>query len=120
MGCFYIMSQFNDLLGNNGFAQNLLVHGETVVIRPKTGGCSERTATVDRQPPAVWDAVGNAVAVSLMVHLHNDEDTGWAAEQINTGGDKIDVALRYGAALTTHVVFQLVTSDGGITTIAVR
>tara|TARA_R110002012_G_scaffold20689_3_gene73099 strand:+ start:3444 stop:3848 length:405 start_codon:yes stop_codon:yes gene_type:complete len=117
---FYMSSQFSQLIAQNAFAQLLLLHGETVTYRPKVGGSFERTAIVERNPPALFDAVGNAVAPSAIVRFHNDATTGVDANNLNTGGDKIDIALRNGATPTTQNVFQVLSTDGGVTELAVR
>lgn len=113
-------SQFSQILGVNAFAQLLLLHGETITYRPKVGGSYERTAIVERNPPALFDAAGNAVAPTAIVYLHNDATTGVDANNLNTGGDKIDIALRNGATPTTQSVYQVLSTDGGITELAVR
>lgn len=111
---------FNQIIGQNAFAQILLLHGETVTYRPKVGGSYERTAVVERNPPALFDAAGNAVAPNAIVRFLNDATSGVDANNLNTGGDKIDIALRSGAKPTTQNVFEVLSTDGGVTVLAVR
>jgi|TARA_R110002167_G_scaffold210293_1_gene414496 hypothetical protein len=111
---------FNQIIGNNAFAQLLLLHGETVTYRPKVGGSYTRTAVVERNPPAMFDAAGNVVAPSAIVRFHGEATTGIDPNNLNTGGDKIDIALRSGATPTTQNVYQVVSTDGGVTALAVR
>lgn len=113
-------SQFSQSIAKNAFSQLLLLHGETVTYRPKVGGSYERTAIVERNPPAIFDAVGNVVSPSAIVRFHNDATIGVNPVTLNTGGDEIDIALRNGATPTTRSVFQVISTDGGVTVLAVR
>ena len=111
---------FANILARDAFATLLMLHGETVTYRPKVGGSYERQAVVERNPPALFDAAGNVVAVNAIVRFHNDATTGVDANNLNTGGDKVDISVRYGATLKTQSVFQVVSTDGGVTVLAVR
>ena len=113
-------SQFSQSVAKDAFSQLLIIHGETVTYRPKVGGSFERTAVVERNPPDLFDAVGNAVAVNAIVRFHNDATTGVDANNLNTGGDEIDIAIRNGATVKTQSVFQVLSTDAGVTVLAVR
>lgn len=115
-----VATPFNDVLAVNGFAMLLLLHGETVTIRPKVGGSYERTAIVDRNPPALFNQAGEVVATAAEVRLHADATLGVDHTVLNTGGDLIDIEVRYGAAQTTHAIFQIISTDGGVVKLAVR
>ena len=75
---------------------------------------------MERNPPAIFDAGGNVVAPSAIVRFHGEAEAGIDPNNLNTGGDKIDIALRNGATPTTQSVFQVVSTDGGVTALAVR
>ena len=97
-----------------------MLHGETVTYRPKVGGSYTRTAVVERNPPAMFDPVGNVVAPSAIVRFHNDATIGVDPVTLNTGGDKVDISLRNGATPTTRGVYQVISTDGGVTALAIR
>ena len=118
-----MVTPFQSIVAEQGFAQLLLLHGETIIYRPKTGGCYSRQAIVDRNPPEVLNAIGEVVAPRMLIRFHNDETLGVLAGRVNKGGDRIDCTLAVGDDAETAVtldVFLLVSSGGGRTVLAVR
>lgn len=88
---------------------------ETVVYRPADGDPPrEITAVVDRQPPAVIAEARGARAPRWRMWVQNDPDLGIAADELDTGGDQIDVSERISGAAETRVILRLISQDNGM------
>ena len=113
-------SQVNDLLAVNSNLALQTLHGETVIYRPKYGGAQTLTAVVDRAPPQFIDQLGEIVSPLVTVRVTNCSLTGIPSADVNTGGDTMDVRVRMDGDLETRAVQHIVTTDGGVTVLAVR
>lgn len=79
-------------------------HGETVVYVKADGTRRTIQATIIRNPPAVDPATGRDVAPKMRVLVRNHPTLGIASTELDTGGDKIEVAYRVGTAAQAYAV----------------
>ncbi len=100
---------------------------ETLIYRPGVGPARNVKALVDREPPEA--AVEPLRAVSKAIHIavvnqatDSDDDTygGISAGEIDTGKDRIVIALRVGATPVERGLGSLVEQDGGMIRLEVR
>lgn len=100
---------------------------EAVVYRPLVGPPRSIQAIVDREPPAwlreppAWLAEADGVLVpQLHVVVRNDEAAGIGADEVDTGGDRVDVPVRVGGTAVTKNVVRIVQQDAGLLRLEVR
>jgi len=100
---------------------------ETLVYRPDGGTARNVKALVDRETPAPTAEAPRAMAPEIHVALVNqatssDDDTygGISAGEIDTGKDRIVIALRAGATAVERGLGPLVEQDGGMIRLEVR
>jgi hypothetical protein len=116
----FMATEFDNMMAD-GFDDLLALYGETIVYRNKAGVARPITGIVDRAPAEVFNAAGDLVlSPELTIRVHNDSTLGITATELNTGGDKVDVAVKTGADRTTRSLVLLLNSDGGVTEIAVK
>ncbi len=87
--------------------------GESVIYRPRQK--SERTisATVFRQvAESIEDE--NRSSVVFEVHVINSTTTGISSEELDLGGDAIDLADRTGKTARPRAIVQILDSDEGM------
>ena len=105
------MSVFTDRLAADLVPDLLDEFGETVTYRPRTGDARSITAIVERGGPADLAPAAGGVAPLLRVRVANDSTTGISSDEIDTGGDRIDVAHRVGVAATTRPIVRIIEHD---------
>ena len=100
---------------------------ETVIYRPAGGVARNVVALVDRDPPGplagMAAAIGKQVRITVVNQATNADDDdygGIAATEIDTGGDKVDVAPRLGETAETRPIKRIAMQDEGMLTIEVR
>ena len=78
--------------------------GESLTYRPAGGGTRSITGMVTRDDrQAVPGLPQTATKPTQTVVVYNDSTTGIAATEINTGGDSIDVPVRFGVTATSDI-----------------
>jgi len=92
--------------------------GETVTYKPRSGKPRAIKAVVDRSPPAPVEP--GAIAPLATITVANDQHEGIASDQLDTGGDEVDMAVRVGAEPTTRTITALLDQDDGMITLEVR
>ena len=114
-------SVFDTRFARSGFVRLLRHHGETVTYLPAAGGSRSLTAIIDREPPTIYDASGNAVTAEFMVRVHNDSTIGISASELDTGGDGIEL-LEHSSDTTPvrKTILKMVSQDGGVVVLALR
>lgn len=88
--------------------------GESVVYRPRTGAARTIRAIVDRQSYAAIPGLSQGIGPNVTVHVLNSATLGISSTELDTGGDKMDVALRLGKTAETRVIARLVGHDAGM------
>ena len=102
--------------------------GEEITYRPKDGLNRTILAVVDRDPPAPVEGAGEGVmGKRIVIWVANNESSiaidefgGIAVDELNTGGDEVDLPVRLGKTAETRQLGQLLEQDGGMLSIEVR
>jgi len=107
-----------DLAGDAGLF--LADFAESVVYRPRTGAPRTIQAIVDRSPPGPIAEAPGAQAPTLRLDVLNDSEAGIRAADLDTGGDRVDVAVRPGGPVTTRRIVLLLDGDEAMLRLEVR
>lgn len=94
---------------------------ETIIYNPRGGGSRSILAIVNREPPSLFDELGNVVSVSFMVYVANDPATGISSTEVDAGGDKIRIAEAVNdLALKSCSILRVMDNDHGMLQLAIR
>jgi hypothetical protein len=111
---------FDSHFAASGFPMLLEQFGERIVYLPRGGGRREIQAIVERDPPAVFDASGNAVMPTATFRVYNSCRSGIASQEVDTGKDEIEMKLKVGDQQPkTFSVMTLLAQDSGVTHLAI-
>jgi len=111
---------FDSHFAEAGFPALLSQFGESITYLPRGGGRRPIDAIVERSPPAVFDASGNAVMPTATIRVYNSCRSGVASSEVDTGGDEIEMFLKIGDAIPkAFSVMTLLAQDSGVTHLAV-
>lgn len=94
---------------------------ETVVYLPRGGGSRTLLAIVDREPPTLMDDAGNVLALSFMLYLSNSSTTGISVQELDTGGDRIQIAAKTNdVQKRTCTILRVMDNDNGMLQLAIK
>ena len=93
--------------------------GETLTYRPRAGGTRSITGIIERDPPETLPQSPRGIAESMTIHVVNSATTGISSGEIDTGGDKIDVPVRFGETAKTRTIIGF-EHDAGMLRLEVR
>lgn len=111
---------FDSHFASAGFPLLLAQFGESITYWPRGGGSRSITAIVDREPPAIYDASGNAVMPKAVIRVANSCRSGIASREANNGGDEVEFVLNIGDQLPKRMSIMVMQSqDSGVTSLAV-
>jgi len=92
---------------------------ETITYFLAGGGRRSIKAIVDRNPPAIYDAAGDVVLPQFMITIHNNCTTGIEADEVNTGGDEVELIVKDGDLKPTRkTVMHMAGHDLGVIELA--
>lgn len=115
-----MVTTFDSHFASAGFPMLLDNFGESVVYFPNGGGRRPVLAIIERNPPAIFDASGNAVLPTATIRVYNSCRSGIASSEINIGTDEIEFVLKVGQTLPKRFSFMtLMSQDAGVTQLAV-
>jgi hypothetical protein len=113
-------SVFDSHFAAAGFPLLLSQFGEPITYWPRGGGSRSIDAIIDREPPAIYDASGNAVLPRAVIRVYNSCRLGVASSEVDGGGDQVEFPLRIGEQLPKRMSIMSMTSqDSGVTVLAV-
>jgi len=111
---------FDAHFASAGFPMLLEQFGEPIVYLPSGGGRRSITAIVERRPPSVFDASGNAVLPTATIRIYNSCRSGISSKEVNTGTDEIEMVLKVGDTIPKRFsLMTLLAQDSGVTYLAV-
>jgi len=111
---------FDAHFASAGFPMLLDQFGEPIVYLPSGGGRRSITAIVERNPPTVFDASGNAVLPTATIRIYNSCRSGISSREVNTGTDEIEMPLKVGDTIPKRFsLMTLLAQDSGVTYLAV-
>jgi len=102
--------------------------GEELVYKPRSGGSRTILGIVDREAPrAMAESPEGVPAYSMTIVLVNqaapsesDGVGGISSAELDTGGDKITVALRIGGDAKDRPIAEILGQDEGMLDVGVR
>jgi len=94
--------------------------GEAVVYRPRAGQPRPIRALVDRSPPAPVAEAPGALAPRIRLVVRNDDRLGVSSREVDTGGDRVEVAVRLGRAPESLAVVRVAAQDAGLVELEAR
>lgn len=103
-----------------GFPALLTQFGESITYLPAGGFSRCIQAIVERSPPAVYDASGNAVMPRAVVRVYNSCRSGIASSEVDSGTDEVELPLKIGDSTPKRMsVMVMQSEDSGVTVLAV-
>ena len=106
-------TRFASLFKRTGTANLLRQFGETVLYYPCGPETREIQAIVIRDMAAIIAAVGDVVGQSLILRVKNDSVEGISSTEIDTGTDRIYVALEADGEQTIRTIVQVLGDSNG-------
>jgi hypothetical protein len=94
--------------------------GESLTYKPRAGGSRTITGMVDRTDRSVYGELDRGTSTLLTIIVPNSATTGILSTEINTGGDQITVANRYGGTAIDRRIVRVVETNGSSVTIEVQ
>lgn len=96
----------------------LLPGCEWVTYRPVLGSSRRIQAVVTRNEAAGPPGIGGGSGPSLEITVKNENVSGIASDQINTGGDQIEIAPRVGEPPRWVRIAEILDQDAGLMRLA--
>lgn len=102
-----------------GFPMLLDQFGESITYWPYGGGRRLIRAIVERNPPAIFNAAGDAVLPTITLRVLNSCRSGISSREVDIGKDQIDLLLKIGDSLPRRFsLMTLMSQDAGVTQLA--
>jgi len=113
-----MVEDFADLLTDT--AADFLLFAENIKYIPQGGGARNIQAIVDRESPGPIGDAAYGNSPTLKITVINSDTTGISTSEINCGGDKAELAVRYGETPQQRLIKKILSQDAGMMTIEVR
>lgn len=114
------MSEFDDELIATS-PEFLTVFGESVKYKPKAGGDPRTiTAVVRRGRPEELEGAGYGHSPLTTIFVENNNATGIASDEIDTGGDIVEYAVRIGEEVEDRRITKVTQQDAGMLELELR
>lgn len=112
-------NDFDELLEDT-VSQFLDEFAEDIKYLPAGGGQREIRAIIDREPPTDLDGAPHGQAPRCTITVANNSTTGISSSEIDTGGDKVELAMRMGETVQQRRITKIASQDAGMMTLEVR
>lgn len=110
---------FDSQFATSAFPGLLNQFGESITYLPAAGGRRPIQAIVERSPPAIFDASGNAVLPTATIRVSNSCRSGISSREVNIGTDQIEMVGKIGETLPkTFSLMTMTSQDSGVTVLA--
>ena len=96
----------------------LTAFGETITYNPSGGGSRSILAIIDQLEPG--QLTNNSNAQMTTISVANNSTSGISAAEIDTGGDKVTLAIRRGETAMQRRITSIISQDAGMMTLEVR
>lgn len=111
---------FDSHFASAGFPMLLDNFGESIAYIPACGKRRVITAIIERDPPAIFDAAGNAVLPLATIRVYNSNRSGISSREADIGSDQVEFALKIGDVKPkTFSFYTMLSQDSGVTVWAV-
>jgi hypothetical protein len=110
---------FDSQFAVSAFPGLLAQFGESITYLPAAGGRRPIQAIVERNPPAIFDASGNAVLPTATIRVTNSCRSGISSREVDIGTDQIEMVGKIGETLPkTFSLMTMTSQDSGVTVLA--
>ena len=92
----------------------LATFGEPVIYYPRGGGSRDIVAVVDRNPVGGVSGLPHGSTPRMEVVVKNNSDDGISSSEVNTGGDKIGLDVRFGTTDQARMIKAISWQDAGM------
>lgn len=100
-------------------ASLVTMFGESAKYLPRGGGSRDITAIINRA--GINDMPGaQSHSPVTKVSVINNSSTGISSSELDTGGDKIELSIRYGQAVQQRRITQILFHSAGLMELEVR
>ena len=89
------------------------VFAETVTYKPSVGDAREIEAIVVREPAEKTPGMPHGLGPKLKIDVENDSTTGISTDEINTGGDLVNLSVRIGESAQDRAIVGIESQDAG-------
>lgn len=96
------------------------VFGETVTYKPRGGGTRSISAVVNREQPAGLDGAPHGHAPVVTIEVINDSTTGISSDEVDCGGDNVNLAVRIGDTPQDRPIVNAISMDAGMMRLELR
>lgn len=102
-----------------GFPMLMDQFGESITYWPYGGGRRTINAIVERNPPAIFDASGNAVLPTVTIRVYNSCRSGISSREVDIGKDEAELVLKVGDTIPRKFsMMTMMSQDSGVTQLA--
>jgi hypothetical protein len=102
-------------LSTSDFAEPIMYYSQVA------SDCVAINAIVDREPPAFYNASGEAVLADIQIIIHNNGTTGVLAEDVDINNDYVRMSRRRdGTEPENFSVMQITRHDEGVVVLALK
>ena len=113
-------NDFDDYLDDSA-SEFLTAFGVNIKYLPKGGGERQILAIVDIGQPNDLDGAPHGNAPLLTISVANDSTTGISSSEVDTGGDKVELALRLGDTVQQRRITEILEDqDVGMMRLEIR
>ena len=104
---------------NEGIDAALDVSGETIIYKPGGVGSRSIVAIVDRQPPASVPPAPQGRTPAMVIVVKNDSVLGISSSELDTGLDRIALAVRLGGPVVNCNIVRRINEDAASLELAI-
>lgn len=96
------------------------VFGDTVTYKPRGGGTRSISAVITRERPEGLDGAPHGHAPVVTIEVINDSTTGISSDEVDTGGDNVNLAVRLGDTPQDRPIVNIISTDAGMMRLELR
>jgi len=87
---------------------------DTVTYRPRSGGTRSIKAIIDYPGPEAIGTLAGGSRPVLDIYMENNSVRGITSAEVDTGGDKLDLPMRYGLSAKRLRIIEIAAQDKSI------
>lgn len=93
---------------------------EAIIYLPAAGGSRAIDALVNREQPAETGDAPHGHAPLLTIVVINSATTGISSDEVDCGGDKVELPVRLGETAQERLIAGIISQDSGMMKLEVR
>lgn len=87
---------------------------KTIIYYPRGGGSRSIEAIIEYPGPAAIDGLLGGSRPVIDIYVKNDSISGISSAEVDTGGDKVDVPMRFGLSASRMRIVNLIGHDKAV------